>query len=121
MATIGAYDEENFKKVNKTQVRPTVEAVFYGNNVHRVLDLKEAYNLAKNSPGTVELTGMPVYHPTEQELPQDANVLLFNDGAIFGRTAAARRIVGWPGVCTTTYCAAAPLFQTLTTDRKSVV
>ena len=36
MATIGAYDEENFKKVNKTQVRPTVEAVFYGNNVHAV-------------------------------------------------------------------------------------
>ena len=104
MATIGAYDEENFKKVNKTQVRPTVEAVFYGNNVHRVLDLKEAYNLAKNSPGTVELTGMPVYHPTEQELPQDANVLLFNDGAIFGRTAAARRIVGWPGVDTNALC-----------------
>ena len=100
MATIGAYNEENFKKINRTQVRTTVESVFYGNNVHRVLDLKEAYDLAKNSPGTVELTGMPIYRPTEQELPQDANVLLFNDGAIFGRTAAARRIVGWPGVDT---------------------
>ena len=31
-------------------------------------------------------------------IPEDANVILFNDGAIFGRCAAARRIVGYPNV-----------------------
>ncbi len=104
MSTIGYYDEKNFKKIYHAQPRTTIESLFYGNNVHKVLDLKEAYNLAKNSPGTVELDGMPVYKPTEQELPQDANVLLFNDGAIFGRTAAARRIVGYPDVDTKALC-----------------
>ena len=48
----------------------------------RVHDLKEAYALAKACPGTVELTGMPVFRPEELELPQGANVLLFNDGEI---------------------------------------
>ncbi|NLL37913.1 MAG: phosphoenolpyruvate carboxykinase (ATP) [Fretibacterium sp.] len=100
MSTIGFYEEETFKKVNKTPVRSTIESMFYGNNVVKVRDLREAYELAKNSPGTVELTGMPVYRPDELELPSGANVLLFNDGAVFGRTAAARRIVGWPGVDT---------------------
>ncbi len=104
MSTIGYYDPENFKKVYHAQPRTTIETLFYGNNVHHVLDLKEAYTLAKNSPGTIELTGMPVYKPTEQELPQNANVLLFNDGAIFGRTAAARRIVGYPDVDVAKYC-----------------
>ena len=104
MSTIGYYDESNFKKIYHAQPRTTIESLFYGNNVHQVLDLKEAYNLAKNSPGTVELDGMPVYKPTEQELPQDANVLLFNDGAVFGRTAAARRIVGYPEVNTNALC-----------------
>lgn len=98
MATIGAYDAESFGRVHKTPVRTTVETLFYGNNVEKVRDLKEAYALAKASPGTVELTGMPVYRPEELELPPGANVLLFNDGTIFGRTAAARRIVGHPGV-----------------------
>jgi len=104
MSTIGYYDESNFKKIYHAQPRTTIESLFYGNNVHQVLDLKEAYNLAKNSPGTVVLDGMPVYKPTEQELPQDAQVLLFNDGAIFGRTAAARRIVGYPDVDTKALC-----------------
>ena len=70
MSTIGAYDSAKFKSVYHAQPRTTIETLFYGNNVHKVLDLKEAYNLAKNSPGTIELTGMPVYKPSEQELPQ---------------------------------------------------
>ncbi|MBR0250629.1 MAG: phosphoenolpyruvate carboxykinase (ATP) [Synergistaceae bacterium] len=104
MSTIGYYDPENFKKVYHAQPRTTIETLFYGNNVHHVADLHEAYNLAKNSPGTIELTGMPVYKPEEQGLPMDANVLLFNDGGIFGRTAAARRIVGYPDVDVNKYC-----------------
>ncbi|MDR1979926.1 MAG: phosphoenolpyruvate carboxykinase (ATP) [Synergistaceae bacterium] len=98
MATIGYYEPENFKKIHQTPIRTTVESLFYGNNVTKVPDLKVAYELAKASPGTVELTGMPIYLPEEQGLPAGANVLLFNDGAFYGRTAAARRIIGYPNV-----------------------
>ncbi len=80
-----------------TKTRSIIEAAFYGNNVVKVNTLKEAYELAKNSPGTV-ITDMPVYRGEEFGLEKDAKVLLFNDGAITGRYAAARRIAGEPGV-----------------------
>ncbi len=80
--------------------RSIIEAAFYGNNVIKVNTLKEAYELAKNSPGTV-VTDMPVYHGEEFGLEKDAKVLLFNDGFVTGRCAAARKIAGEPGVdCT---------------------
>ena len=66
--------------------------------------VEEAYELARRSPGTVELTGMPIYEPEIQGLPKDSHVLLFNDGGIVGRAAAARRIVGVPGVNTAYLC-----------------
>lgn len=59
-----------------------------------------AYDLAKGSPGTVELTGMPIYKAEEIGLPADSNALLFNDGSVVGRCAAARRIIGYQGVNT---------------------
>ena len=74
-----------------------IEAAFYGNNVVKVNTLKEAYELAKNSPGTI-VTDMPVYRGEEFGLEKDAKVLLFNDGSITGRYAAARRVAGEPGV-----------------------
>ncbi len=80
-----------------SKTRSIIEAAFYGNNVVKVNTLKEAYELAKNSPGTV-ITDMPVYRGEEFGLEKDAKVLLFNDGAITGRYAAARRIAGEPGV-----------------------
>ena len=46
---------------------------------------------------------MPVLRPTELGLPEGANVILFNDGAVFGRCAAARRIVGYPNVSVPEY------------------
>ncbi|MEG1642305.1 MAG: phosphoenolpyruvate carboxykinase (ATP) [Synergistaceae bacterium] len=99
MATQGYFkDLDSFKKLNANQLRTTIETAFYGNNVTPIKDMKEAYALAKNSKGTIELTGMPVLRAEELGLPQNANVLLFNDGAVFGRCAAARRIVGHPGV-----------------------
>ena len=99
MATQGYFtDLESFKKLNPNQLRTTIESAFYGNNVQPVKDLREVYNLAKNSPGTIELTSMPVFRPLDQGLPKGANVLLFNDGTVFGRCAAARRIVGYPDV-----------------------
>ncbi len=84
-------------KVGFSKTRSIIEGAFYGNNVVEVTSLEEAYNLAKNSPGTV-VTDMPVYKGPEIGLPEDAKVLLFNDGAVTGRYAAARRIKGEPGV-----------------------
>ncbi len=80
-----------------SKTRSIIETAFYGNNVVPVNTLKEAYNLAKNSPGTV-VTDMPVYRGEEFGLDADAKVLLFNDGAITGRYAGSRRIAGEPGV-----------------------
>ncbi|MBQ5417679.1 MAG: phosphoenolpyruvate carboxykinase (ATP) [Oscillospiraceae bacterium] len=84
-------------KVGFTTTRTIIETAFYGNNVVKVNTLKEAYNLAKNSPGTIT-TDMPIYKAEEIGLDADAKVLLFNDGAVTGRYAVARRIKGFPGV-----------------------
>ena len=40
-------------KVGFSKTRSIIEAAFYGNNVVKVNTLKEAYELAKNSPGTI--------------------------------------------------------------------
>lgn len=80
-----------------SKTRSIIEAAFYGNNVVKVETLAEAYELAKNSPGTV-ITDMPVYKGEEFGLPADAKVLLFNDGSITGRCSAARKIAGTPDV-----------------------
>lgn len=91
------HDEIGPGKPGFAKTRSIIEAAFYGNNVVKVNTLKEAYNLAKNSPGTV-VTDMPVYKGEEFGLEKDAKVLLFNDGSITGRYAAARRIAGEPNV-----------------------
>ncbi len=99
MATKANYplSEIGAGKTGFSKTRSIIEAAFYGNNVIKVNTLKEAYELAKTSPGTV-VTDMPVYRGEEFGLESDAKVLLFNDGAITGRYAAARRISGEPGV-----------------------
>ena len=91
------HDEIGANKPGFAKTRSIIEAAFYGNNVVKVNTLKEAYELAKNSPGTV-VTDMPVYHGEDFGLEPDAKVLLFNDGSITGRYAAARRIAGEPNV-----------------------
>ena len=63
----------------------------------KISSLKEAYKMASNSPGTI-VTGMLVERPEEIGLEPGSKVLLFNDGLVTGRTAAARRIAGEPGV-----------------------
>ena len=99
MATKAYYpiDEIGAGKVGFSKTRSIIEGAFYGNNVVKVNTLREAYELAKNSPGTI-VTDMPVYRGEEFGLEKDAKVLLFNDGAVTGRYAAARRIKGEPGV-----------------------
>lgn len=99
MATKAYYpiNEIGAGKPGFSKTRSIIEAAFYGNNVIKVTTLKEAYELAKNSPGTV-VTDMPIYRGEEFGLERDAKVLLFNDGAVTGRYAGARRIKGEPGV-----------------------
>ncbi|MBT1247592.1 MULTISPECIES: phosphoenolpyruvate carboxykinase (ATP) [unclassified Thermosipho (in: thermotogales)] len=74
-------------------MRMTIETAFYRNNVELVTTPKEAYKLAKNSPGTI-VTGWEVYNPEMLGLERGTKVLLFNDGAVTGRYAAGRRILG---------------------------
>ncbi len=74
------------------RVRTTIETAFYRNNVIQINTLEEAYHLAKNSPGTV-VSDLPVHRADELGLPEDAKVLIFNDGVITGRQAQARRLV----------------------------
>ena len=84
------------------QIRTTIETAFYGNNVSPVTSLKEAYKLAESSPGTI-VTDIPVYKPELLGLDEDSKILLFNDGAVTGRAAAARKIIGEPGVVQAEY------------------
>ncbi|NLY65937.1 MAG: phosphoenolpyruvate carboxykinase (ATP) [Tissierellia bacterium] len=104
MASVTYFSRDEINKSNPifSQIRTTIETVFYGNNVVKINSLKEAYKLAKNSPGTI-VTDMPVYKPEEIGLDEDAKILLFNDGAVVGRCAAARRIVGEADVDTSYY------------------
>lgn len=96
MSTIEFFTNSDELKSITSAVRATITAPFFGNNVKKVNDVTQAYNLAKNSSGTVELTGMPVFKPEKIGLPKGANQLLFNDGTVVGRCAAARKIVGEP-------------------------
>ncbi len=105
MSTINRFKgKEEFDAI-KSQIRTTIQTAFYQNNVQSVKTVAQAYQLAKKSPGTIPLTGIPIYEPEKQGLPEDAHALLFNDGNTFGRAAAARRISGDPGVDTTYYSA----------------
>jgi len=96
MSTIEKFRNSEELKEIMSPARATITAAFFGNNVCPVNSVAQAYELAKNSSGTIELTGMPVYKPEEQGIPAGANQLLFNDGAVVGRCAAARKIVGEP-------------------------
>lgn len=96
MTTVEFFTNSDELKAITSAVRATITAPFFGNNVKEIEDVTQAYILAKNSPGTVELTGMPVFKPEKIGLPKGANQLLFNDGTVVGRCSAARKIVGEP-------------------------
>lgn len=96
MSTIEFLNNSYELKTTTSAVRATITAPFFGNNVKTIEDVTHAYTLARKSPGTVELTGMPVYKPEKIGLFKGANQLLFNDGTVVGRCSAARKIVGEP-------------------------
>jgi phosphoenolpyruvate carboxykinase (ATP) len=74
------------------RIRTTIETAFYRNNVVKVTSIAHAYELAKNSSGTI-VTDLEVYKPTDLGLPSDAKVLIYNDGAITGRQAKVRQLI----------------------------
>jgi phosphoenolpyruvate carboxykinase (ATP) len=104
MSTTSNYKVEEINKSNPLidSLRTTIETNFYGNNVIKVNSISEAYKLAKESPGTI-VTDMSVYRPEELGLSTDSKVLLFNDGAVTGRFAGARVIMGEANVNQTEY------------------
>ncbi|MBR3890580.1 MAG: phosphoenolpyruvate carboxykinase (ATP) [Bacilli bacterium] len=75
-----------------SKLRSTIESAFYRNNVVEVTSLKQAYDLAKNCPGTI-ITDLPIVNAKELGLEEDSKVLLFNDGFITGRQARLRKLV----------------------------
>lgn len=91
------WSEINSSNPMFSMARTTIETAFYGNNVEQIKSLAESYKLAKNAPGTI-VTDIMVERPNEIGLEEGARVLLFNNGSVTGRTAAARRIAGEPGV-----------------------
>ena len=78
-------------------MKTIIETAFYGNNVYPVETTKEAYKLALKSPGAI-VTDMEIFEPEKNGLPEGAKVIVMNDGGVHGRCAAARRIIGEPGV-----------------------
>ena len=99
MSTKSSYKWSEIKAESPlfSQIRTTIETPFYGNNVVNVNSVREAYKLAAKSPGTI-VTDIPIFEPEKNGLDPNSKVLLFNDGAVKGRCAAARRILGEEGV-----------------------
>jgi phosphoenolpyruvate carboxykinase (ATP) len=70
MSTIEFFTNSEELKNITSAARATIMSPFYGNNVEHVKAVSEAYKLALNSPGTVELTGLPVFEPEKIGLPK---------------------------------------------------
>ncbi|MBS7578414.1 MULTISPECIES: phosphoenolpyruvate carboxykinase (ATP) [unclassified Enterococcus] len=99
MASINHYYRNEISKKNAlfSMIRQTVEPAFYTNTVTHINNREQAYHLAENAKGTI-VTDLPILEPEKQGLPSGAKILVFNDGEIVGRTSAARKIIGQPGV-----------------------
>lgn len=95
MATQDQFFTHDISKDNPhfSTLKTIVETAFYGNNVTHLKGLSEVYQLAKKSPSTIVLD-MPVTYPEKLHLPDEAKILVHNGGAVTGRTAKARRILG---------------------------
>ncbi|MCT3614513.1 phosphoenolpyruvate carboxykinase, partial [Lactobacillus acidophilus] len=94
MSTKERYSQDELRKANPmfSRTRATIESAFYGNNVHEVTSVAEAYNLAKKQSGVI-VTDLPILHTKELGLPHDATQLVYNHGKILGRTASARHFI----------------------------
>ena len=99
MSSINNYCRSEISKKNAlfSTIRATVEPAFYTNTVTHVNNREQAYHIAEQAKGTI-ITDLPILEPEKQGLPSGAKILVFNDGEIVGRTSAARKIIGQPGV-----------------------
>ncbi len=99
MSTIDRYKRVDISKNNAlfSNFRTIIETAFYGNNLTEVQTVRQAYELAVKSSGTIK-TDLPIYRPKEWDLPGDSKVLVENTGQVVGRTALARRVIGHPGI-----------------------
>ncbi|WP_407371633.1 phosphoenolpyruvate carboxykinase (ATP) [Carnobacterium sp.] len=95
MSTRSTFSKSEIKKNNPlfSPLRAVVETTMYGNNINEVETIEEAYLLAKESMHTI-VTDLLVKYPEKLGLPYGAKVLVENGGAVVGRTAAAKRILG---------------------------
>ncbi|MGB7459793.1 MAG: phosphoenolpyruvate carboxykinase (ATP) [Carnobacterium jeotgali] len=95
MATKSTFSKSEIRKDNPifSSFRSVVETSMYGNNTTEIKTTEEAYLLAKDSMHTI-VTDLIVKHPEKLGLPYGAKVLVENGGAVVGRTAAAKRILG---------------------------
>ncbi len=75
-----------------SRIRSTIETAFYRNNVTKVASIAHAYELAKQASGTI-ISDLDVHRATDLGLPNDAKVLIFNDGIITGRQAQVRHLI----------------------------
>ncbi|OJG98061.1 hypothetical protein RV18_GL003757 [Enterococcus termitis] len=107
MTKLGGMTMSSIEKITIEQItkknpllstfRSIIETSFYRNNVTKINQLSESYHLAKAASGSI-VTDLPIYAPEKLGLPSDGKVLVANDGKIVGRTAAARKVIGQPGV-----------------------
>ena len=98
MSTKNQWKREEISHNNPSfsRFRTMIETAFYGNNVTELQSVEEAYREALEAKGTI-ITDLPIYEPDFFDLPEDTRILVDNGGAVTGRTAAARRILGEPG------------------------
>lgn len=71
--------------------RAIIETALHANSVRKT-SMAELYNLSLHQPEVVA-TSHPIYNPGHLGLPEDAVVLVSNDGSVVGRTARARLLV----------------------------
>jgi phosphoenolpyruvate carboxykinase (ATP) len=95
MATLSNLSQSEIGKKNPklfNRIRTTIETAFYRNNVTTVTSISHAYKLASQANGTI-ISDLEVHNTQQLGLPQNAKVLIFNDGIITGRQAKARKLV----------------------------
>ncbi|WZU00920.1 hypothetical protein MGH68_15725 [Erysipelothrix sp. D19-032] len=57
--------------------------------------MKQRYRMSETAPATI-VTDLVVNHTEALGLPQNAKVLVDNNGSVVGRTARARHIIATP-------------------------
>lgn len=95
MATKSHFTNDQIGRVSPFAFHPfrtTIETFMHQNNVLEVTTLDEAYRLASKEPGTIILD-QDVVGAQALGLEEGTKVLAFNDNAITGRQASARRLI----------------------------